>query len=353
LDGSLKPWFPLGLLPGTSNITYHHLPPMIGENWLENYSRRMNFAANLPATPVSALCSDEDFFTISGLKLAISVILNSLEVDAVVGVCAQYKYSDSALLWNLRYANWQEGLKSRSYSVSDRALDQSGAFYLYWSLIRTDIWRNVLRHTFMFYHSHSSLHEHLFNQIAKASCKVEVKQHTLWIKKVWELNPGTFRQVSKDQDTDWFRDRKNRKDVQFVTKHLATGIASAISNSNSSVSAEVLAKRYFRSFSKFSNTAKFKKYNKKIMRKVVLKLTFLPDFIKKSFNSLLPKRLRVLTGSVPLTQNRHLTKDNFFVLTSLFPELSKTDIGFVEKDFTMIEKLLLMPREELRLRADI
>jgi hypothetical protein len=193
----------------------------------------------------------------------------------------------------------------------------------------------------------------LFNQIAKASCKVEVKQHTLWIKKVWELNPGTFRQVSKDQDTDWFRDRKNRKDVQFVTKHLATGIASAISNSNSSVSAEVLAKRYFRSFSKFSNTAKFKKYNKKIMRKVVLKLTFLPDFIKKSFNSLLPKRLRVLTGSVPLTQNRHLTKDNFFVLTSLFPELSKTDIGFVEKDFTMIEKLLLMPREELRLRADI
>ena len=353
LDGSEKSWFPVGVLLGALNITYHHHPPTVGENWMDNYSRRMGFVAGLPVTAVSALCSDEDFFSISGLKLAISAILNSRDIDSVVGICAEYKFCDSDLVWNLRYTEWREGKRSRSFDVAERSLDQSGAFYLYWALIRSDIWRTVLQHTFKFAHTHNTLHEHLLNAIAKASCKVSVQQHIIWIKKVWELNPGTFKQLSQLQDIDWFRDRKNRKEVKFATKHLAIGIASAISDNNSSVSAEVLAKRYFKTISKFSNTARFRKYNKRTVQKVMSMLNFLPDFIKTSFNSLLPKRVRNWTGSVPQNPIKHLTKNNFFVLTSLFAELSETDIGFAEKDFTMIEKLLLKPREELRLRADI
>ena len=67
LDGSDKPWFPVGLLPGAPNITYHHLPLINGENWMENYSKRMNIAAGLPVTALSVLCADDDYFSISGL----------------------------------------------------------------------------------------------------------------------------------------------------------------------------------------------------------------------------------------------------------------------------------------------
>jgi hypothetical protein len=68
---------------------------------------------------------------------------------------------------------------------------------------------------------------------------------------------------------------------------------------------------------------------------------------------LLPRQVRIITGAIPQDPNKHLTKNNFFVLTSLLAELYKTDIGFSKHDLTMIEELLLKPREELRLRANV
>ena len=353
LDGSDKPWFPVGLLPSALNITYHHLPLMNGENWMENYSKRMNIAAGLPVTALSVLCADDDYFSISGLKMAVSAILNSDGVDAVVGICAEYKFRDSHLVWNLRYVDWREGLRFRSNDVAERVLDRSGACYLYYALMKSDIWKSVLRHTFRFSYSHGYSQEHLFNSIAFAHCKVCVLRHLVWFKKVWELNPAVVGQVSRVRDADWFRDRRNRKEVKLITNHMATGIQSAIEKHGSSMSAKVIAEKYIARIAKFSDTAKFRKYNKRIVLKVVSKLNFLPNSLKSNFNLFLPSRIREITGSVPQDPTKHLTKNNFFVLTSLFAELSETDIGFAEKDFTMIEKLLLKPGEELRLRANI
>ena len=353
LDGSDKPWFPVGLLPGAPNITYHHLPLINGENWMENYSKRMNIAAGLPVTALSVLCADDDYFSISGLKMAISAILNSDEVDAVVGICAEYKSHDSDLVWNLRYLDWREGVKSGSNDVAERVLDRSGAFYLYYALIKSDIWKSVLQHTYKFSYLHGYPQEHLFSSIALAHCKVRVLRHVFWFKKVWELNPAVVGQTSRIRDADWFRDRKNYREVKFITNHMATGIQSAIEKHGSSMSAKVIARKYIARIAKFSETAKFRRLNKIVMRKVVSKTKFLPDFLRRSVNSLLPRQVRILAGAIPQDPNKHLTKNNFFVLTSLFAELSKTDIRFAEKDFRMIEKLLFKPREELRLRADI
>ena len=353
LDGSDKPWFPVGLLPGAPNITYHHLPPINGENWIENYSRRMNIAAGLPVTALSALCADDDFFSISGLKLAVSAILNSVEIDAVVGICAEYKYGDSGLLWNLRYVGWREGLRSRSNDVAERVLDRSGEFYLYYALMKSEIWKSVLQHTYRFSYSHGYPQEHLFNAIANANCKVSVQRHITWIKKVWELNPAVVGQATRVRDSDWFRDRKNRSEVKSITNHMATGIQSAIEKHDSSMPATVIAKKYIASISKFSETTKFRRLNKIVMRKVVSKTKFLPDFLRQSVNLLLPRQVRIITGAIPQDPNKHLTKNNFFVLTSLLAELYKTDIGFSKHDLTMIEELLLKPREELRLRANV
>ena len=285
--------------------------------------------------------------------MAISAILNSDEVDAVVGICAEYKSHDSDLVWNLRYLDWREGVKSGSNDVAERVLDRSGAFYLYYALIKSDIWKSVLQHTYKFSYLHGYPQEHLFSSIALAHCKVNVLHHVIWFKKVWELNPSVLGQASRIRDADWFRDRKNYREVKFITNHMATGIQSAIEKHGSSMSAKVIARKYIARIAKFSETAKFRRLNKIVMRKVVSKTKFLPDFLRRSVNSLLPRQVRILAGAIPQDPNKHLTKNNFFVLTSLFAELSKTDIRFAEKDFRMIEKLLFKPREELRLRADI
>ena len=353
LDGSDKPWFRVGQLPGASNVFYHHIAPIIGENWMENYSRRMKLAADLSVTALSVICADDDFFTISGLVMAINSILNSNEIDAVVGICAEYKSCYSDLVWNLRYVDWREGFKSRSNDVAERVLDQSGAFYLYYALMKSEIWKSVLWHTYKSTYLHGYPQEHLFNSIALAHCKVRVLRHLIWFKKVWELNPAVVGQASRVRDADWFRDRKNRKEVKLITNHMATGIQSAIDKHGSSMSAKVIAQKYISRIAKFSETAKFRRFKKIVMRKVVSWTKFLPDFLRQSVNSLLPRQVGILSGAISQDSNKYLTKNNFFVLTSLFVELSKTDIGFAEEDFTIIEKLLLKPREELRLRADI
>jgi len=352
LDGSEKPCFPVGVLPGVPTITYHHFPPTIGEHWMENYSRRMRVASGLPTTKVSVLCADDDFFSVSGLKLALSRILDSVAVDAVVGICAEYKYSDPDLLWNLRYTEWRAGLKSQSDDVKDRVLDKSGTFYLFYALMRSEIWKSVLAQTYKFSYVHGYVHEYLFSAIAKAYCKVDVLHQVIWVKKAWERNPSNVGEASQVGAADWYRDRKNRKEVKFILNHLATGIESAIATHDSSASAKVIARRYFAGITKISETAEFRKFNKIFKRKVVSKLSFLPDPIKSSVNSVLPKRIRVITGSVSPNPTRHLTKNNFFVLKSLITELSNTDIRFVEKDFIVIKKLLLKPREELRLNIN-
>jgi glycosyltransferase domain-containing protein len=352
LDGSDKPWFRVGQLPGASNILYHHLPPIIGENWMENYSRRMRIAADLPVTVLSVLCADDDFFTISGLAVAAYAILNSNEIDAVVGICAEYKPNDSDLVWHLRYADWSEGLRSRSNDVAERVLDRSGAFYLYYALMKSDALKSVLYHCYKVAYLHGYAHEHLFNSIAVAHCKVKVLPRIFWVKKVWELNPSIVGQASRVRDADWFRNRENRKEVKIITNHMATAIQSAIEKYGSSISAKKISQKYVARIANFSDTTKFRRLNMIVMGKVVSKSKFLPNFLKKTINLMLPRRVREITGSTPQDPNKHLAK-NFFGLTSLFVELFKTDIEFAEEDFTMIEKLLLMPREELRLRADI
>lgn len=353
LDGSVKACLQVGALPGAPKINYHHLPPTDGENWMENYSRRMNIASGLPDTKLSVLCGDDDFFSISGLKLAINTILNSVEVDAVVGICAQYRLSDSDLVWNLRYTDWSEGLKSQSKDVAERVLDRSGNFYLYYAFMRSEIWRSVLYQTYKFAYLHDYANEYLFNAIASAHCRVRVQRHILWFKKDWEPNSAIVGQSLRIRDADWFRDKKNQKEVKVIINHMATGISSAITDNNSSVSAKVLAKKYVAGISTFSQTAVFRKYRRKFTRKIVPMYSILPDFMKTSFNSLLSRRTRTVTGSVPQVPNRHLTRNNFFVLNSLLDELSITDISFVRDDFIIIETLLRKPREELRLRTMI
>ena len=71
LDGSEKPCLPVGVLPGSSKITYHHLPIREGEGQKENYLHRIKYGVGLSNTKYSALCADDDIFLFNGLFEAI------------------------------------------------------------------------------------------------------------------------------------------------------------------------------------------------------------------------------------------------------------------------------------------
>jgi len=80
VDGSATPWFLGEQLKDLLRVTYHHLPRIGNEEVWGNYCRRMREASLLPVTRYSAVCADDDSFTISGIL----AILKTLEIDPTV-----------------------------------------------------------------------------------------------------------------------------------------------------------------------------------------------------------------------------------------------------------------------------
>jgi glycosyltransferase domain-containing protein len=100
IDGSEKPWFEIGSLQNIPTITYHHLPRMLGEEILDNYARRLIFATTIPTTKYSALCADDDFFTVSGLSAIIETLNKDEHLDAMIGRAAVYSKNQEELIFH-------------------------------------------------------------------------------------------------------------------------------------------------------------------------------------------------------------------------------------------------------------
>ena len=100
VDGSKTPWFPIGKLLDVPTISYHHIPPENNEGIWGNYCRRMRYGAVLPTTKYSALCADDDAFTISGLCAILNAFENDLTVDAMIGRAAVFDRNETLPKWH-------------------------------------------------------------------------------------------------------------------------------------------------------------------------------------------------------------------------------------------------------------
>ena len=100
LDGSDKPWFPVGNLIGDSAaIFYRHLPNESEYGFHDNYCERINLGLSLVNSEFSALIADDDFFTLSGLTRALKILSDHNRIDAVIGrvACFKKKYLSVAM----------------------------------------------------------------------------------------------------------------------------------------------------------------------------------------------------------------------------------------------------------------
>ncbi len=355
VDGSEKSCLPLGELPGVPSITYHCLSPFVDEGRIQNYIRRMQFASTIPITKFSALCADDDFFTVSGLVKACSLMNSDQNVDAIVGICSEFKLSDddNEMRWHLRYADWRAGVHSRSDDLSLRLLDESGAFYLSYSVMRTEPWKKTVSSSFNIIYDHDYFIEPLMNNFGNAFCKVSVERHICWIKTAWVLNPNVPNQATRIREADWFRDKKSRHQVKLFEHHLRNVFASIIQGPTSEKIASDLAKKLIQRISKKSETRKYRKIKGKILKFIVKIFAPLPSCIKLRVNRFLPNKLLVTTGAKPGILHPNLSKKNYSILPDFLLGLAETDITFDSKDFDTISKLLLKPREELRLHANL
>lgn len=352
IDGSERPWFSIGVLPTLSKIYYHHLPQNHGESSMENYCRRMEFASHLPTTKFSALCADDDFFTIRGMIHLCQRLTVDKSVDSLVGICAEYTtVEQKELLWNLRYTEWKASSNSQSDNLRDRVLDTSSVFYLYYAIMRTECWRATIFNTFKISYNHHYFHEHAMNLICRAYGKSSFEKRIYWVKKYYEPNPGV--PLPLIREADWFRNPENDLEINNFRNHLSGVIAQALGMSEHDNEAKDIVNSYLKRVSRFSDTAKFRKLKKLVLSNVTRFSRPIPPQYRKRINSILPKKIKVWTGASNERPLSHLIKNNKRELFDFCESVRNTEIQFEVDDLLLIERVLSVPREELRLRANI
>lgn len=321
VDGSDKPCFQTGVLPDIPTITYHHLAPFISEGKMANIARRICYSTTLPVTKYSAFCADDDSFTIPALVSCIQTMNRNVEFSAVVGRTAQFKFQDGIFVWNRRYGSWKSSEVLKSAKLEIR-VSQKPHISIYYGVVRSSLWCQIHRRANEFVFSHRKCNEQLAHELGRAFCRTEVIDQYLWIKKCPEININNFPQGNF---LVWLHNEENSSEVQllieilrksylYVDKNLKIDVADKISQ-------EVLER--------FSLPTK-QPLGKIIRREIMTRLI--------SIGSGLPKEIR-------LRINRGLTlgiqeKVGFYE-TPEFPGQGKW------------EQLMLKPREELRLHANI
>ena len=349
VDGSKTPWFSIGKLLDVPTINYHHIPPQNNEGIWGNYCRRMRYGAVLPITKYSALCADDDAFAISGLCAILNALENDLTVDAMIGRAALYERNGSTLSWRLRYADLRNSPDYRSDDVSVRLLNDVRAPFLYYGVVKTFLWRQLLQISFKY---EILTLEKLMRIVDRALCRIQITETIVWLRQgyVPRTNvpnefkvgpPSVFKQLFDLQRFD-------------VRRKMCRQVVIAIRLSSPNVGM-IKARRLARKLTKpkiIVNNVKVAQWKKRFIGKLVKLFGVFPLHLRSKFVNALPWRISSPLGFYRITQEtlRATARCN---LDTFLESLKKSEVDFCRVELEEYEKLLLKPREELRLRADI
>ena len=355
LDGSDKPWFAVGTIFGVPNITYHYFPPADSEIASANFKKRLQFATRLPKTEFSALIGDEDFFTISGLCACLRILFEDNKICSVIGVTAGFKTQVSETKWGLREAQKLSSKDFESMSVKVRLKPtQSGEIpILYYGIYRTDTWVKTI--TLSFRHDFRTRligGERLLHTIALALGPMKEIQNILWLRRFW-LERTTFEHFSPQRgDSDrYLLDKANQTEVSEYYAILAEAINEGVSGLGKTGALKLSKKVLKPNFKSAQSGLKYQ-LRKKLARALVRVGSIFSPRLRLSLNRMMGNTITKSLGFVEIRENWNPAHGRLDLDTFL-KRLAKTEISYDEAELRRIERLLLMPRSELRVRANI
>jgi len=339
IDGSERPWFSIGVCPGANTISYHHLPQNIGESSIDNYSRRIALATELAKTNYSALCSDDDFFTLPGLVFAIQALKND-KSDVVIGGCAQYLFREENFEWKRINWDWRSDELSLSNDIWDRfASNSKGSTY--YGIYKTPDWKKIRLASVECKFSHVGAIENISDLLTRRALRVLVLDSYLWVtnypnKKYPYLKAKNVLQ----KFSSWLSDPRNSEEVAMFSSVLEKGFAKFLP-SNKDHLAMVMAKKVLAD----KGAPKSLPFRQRIRANfgiAVLKvMSSLPEFFRRTAFSLLTDKWKKVLRTPDFVDSRTPVMD----IDSDDAELAEAIRNW--------ERIMSMPREELRLRANI
>jgi glycosyltransferase domain-containing protein len=339
LDGSEKPWFPLGVTSNVNTINYHHVAPNVGEKPKDNYARRLRLSTELVRTKYSALCSDDDFFTIRGLVDAIQA-LDSDKADVVVGKCIQYLFREGSFEWKRINWDWRSDYLSLSGDVWDRfASNSKGSTY--YGIYKTPEWKKIRLSSVEHNFSHVGAIENISNFLTKRALRVLVIDSCLWITNYPDKRyPNLKVKKVLEKFSNWLNDPRNKKEVATLLSVLESGFKKFLPQGKSHLS-RFMAKSVLVDKGAPAGPSFSQRIRTSFNLVVLSVLSTLPEFIRKTIFSLLTKKWKKILRTPDFVDSRTPVMD------------IDRDDAELAKVIQNWERILLMPREELRLRANI
>ena len=325
LDGSEKPWFPLGPIKSASTVTYHHISAEKDQDPMESIRQRILYGSKLPITKFSAFGCDDDFYTISGLIESLVILESEPKIDAVAGRVLTYERKRN-IFWHHKYVPRFNRTDLEVDSI-EKKLATGSSWFLY-AVCRTEIWKIFLKTCYEgknFTKANFNAHEWMLYILSKAMFR------TRYFDAIQQVRQDTIIGKNKGPEVPWGEficDERNADYLDEITKQLAKGFNEVTLESEHTRNLELSCEQ-MRIEQEKALRAKTTQQKSRTFKSILGNILF---FFLPSLNifSDRPRRLKYL-WRIPKYQYS----------------------AEQQKEVEEIEKLLLKPREELRLRANI
>lgn len=333
LEGSENAWFPVGVISGSPNIFYFHLPRTVHQTALMNLYANFVNGSVLTKTRFCALGGTDDFYTVSGLIDSLKILTSNPSIDAVAGRVLTYK-TRKKLLWYHKYTPRQNWSDLESESLQNR-LSTGSSWFLY-AVCRTERFNKFLNICYeekKFSEICSNVHEWMFIVLCKAMFRTKyidsvqlVRQDNVVREKKEQLT-----KAKSDAQLTWDEFITSSPDEVYIDEiktQLVKGFSEVTPLTEHPMNIE-LAGEQIRLAQEKALRSKSTHLKNKTFKSVLGSILF---FFLPGLNvfSDRPRRLKYLWRNPKYQYS---------------PEQ--------QKEVEEIEKLLLKPREELRLRANI
>ena len=356
LDGSDKPWFLVGVLPGAPNISYHYFEPNESEVLSAGYKKRIRFAAQLLTTRFSAMIGEDDFFVISGLYASLKILSESETICSVTGVTGGYENLNHETNWGLRQVERRASKNFESNSVSVRLEPQQSGDtpIVYYGIFKTETWKNVFAISFRYDFSSNLIGgERLVHANALALGPMREIRQVLWLRRFYveRVNLEALDSNRRGDYDRYLRDKENRNEIRNYFGLLAEAIRIGTPGLSKKKSMRLATKVLKPGFKTSENGFKYR-LRKKLARTLVRLGANISPKLRLSLNRSMGNKITKSLGFVEVDQKLKpaLGRQD---LNTFLERLADTEVVYDESEIRNINELLLKPREELRLRANI
>ena len=356
LDGSDTPWFPVGVLPGAPNISYHYFEPNESEVLSAGYKKRIRFAAQLPTTRFSAMIGEDDFFVISGLCASLKALSVSETICSVTGVSVGYENLNHEINWGLRQVERRASKNFESNSVSVRLEpQQSGETpIVYYGIFKTESWKKVFALSYRYNFSSNLIGgERLVHANALALGALKEIGQVLWLRRFYveRVNFEALDLNGRGAYDSYLRDKANQSEIREYFGLLAEAIREGSPGWSKKKSMRLAIKVLKPGFKTSENGFKYR-LRKKLARTLVRLGANISPKLRLSLNRSMSTKLTRSLGFVEVDQKLKpaLGRQD---LNTFLQRLADTEVVYDEFEIRKVNELLLKPREELRLRANI